>query len=64
LLATGGSDTVVVLSSVDISLDEIDALPIDAGEKNINRGTLLWKKYTRKVIEKNINSKSLFCSQQ
>ncbi|KAK3730826.1 hypothetical protein QZH41_009941 [Actinostola sp. cb2023] len=50
LLATGGSDKIVSLSTVDISLDQIDALPIETADRT-NRGTLLWKKYTRKVIE-------------
>lgn len=53
LLATGARDKDIVLSSLDVSLTEVDALPIeDQNEAAINYGATLWKKYTRKVMQR------------
>lgn len=56
LLATGARDKDIVLSSLDVSLTEVDALPIeDQNEAAINYGATLWKKYTRKVMQRIIS---------
>lgn len=53
LLATGARDKDIILSSLDVSLTEVDALPIeDQNEAAINYGATLWKKYTRKVMQR------------
>lgn len=53
LMATGGHDMQIVLSSLDVSLSQVDALPLDEpGDDSVNYGAMLWQKYTRKVIEK------------
>ena len=53
LLATGARDKDIILSSLDVSLTEVDALPIeDQSEAAINKGATLWKKYTKKVMQK------------
>ena len=53
LMATGGHDMEIVLSSLDVSLSQVDALPLDEpGDDSVNYGAMLWQKYTRKVIEK------------
>lgn len=56
LLATGARDKDIVLSSLDVSLTEVDALPLeDQNEAAINYGATLWKKYTRKVMQRMIS---------
>ncbi|XP_067032246.1 uncharacterized protein [Acropora muricata] len=58
LLATGARDKDIILSSLDVSLTEVDALPIEEqNEAAINYGATLWKKYTKKVMQK-INTKT------
>lgn len=53
LLATGARDKDIILSSLDVSLTEVDALPIEEqNEAAINYGATLWKKYTKKVMQK------------
>lgn len=57
LLATGARDKDIILSSLDVSLTEVDALPIeDQNEAAINYGATLWKKYTKKVMQKILTS--------
>ena len=56
LLATGARDKEIILSSLEVSLTEIDALPVeDENDAAINHGTTLWRKYTRKVLERVIS---------
>lgn len=58
LLATGARDKDIILSSLDVSLTEVDALPIEEqNEAAINYGATLWKKYTKKVMQKITTSK-------
>ena len=58
LLATGARDKDIILSSLDVSLTEVDALPIeDQNEAAINYGATLWKKYTKRVMQKILTSK-------
>ena len=57
LLATAGRDKDVVLSSIYLSLDEIDALPVN--DLVDNHGAMLWRKYTRKVMQRS-KSKASF----
>lgn len=55
LLATGARDRDIILSSLDVSLTEVDALPIeDQNEAAIDYGATLWRKYTKKVMQKTI----------
>ena len=52
-MATASRDRDIILSSLDVSLKQVDALPIeDEKEATINYGATLWKKYTKKVMQR------------
>lgn len=59
LLATAARDRDIILSSLDVSLKQVDALPIeDEKEATSNYGATLWKKYTKKVMQRILNEAS------